>query len=1191
VIELGPFGLDRSVGSGGMGQVWSGIHRRLKYPVAIKFLTEKGFRNQRYLDAFRSEVRSAAALDHPHIVRVFDHGEVDTKTEAATGGAIPAGSPWLAMEFVEGGTLSASCGRLPWTAVESVIHALLDALGHAHARGVIHRDLKPSNVLVAGAEDRLPLVKLTDFGLAQAIESRELEGANPFGGGTPAYMAPEQFDGRWRDYGPWTDLYAAGCLFFALIRGVPPFGLSPDVAETRKLHLEKPPPPLDPPYSVPDGFEWWLSRLLDKDPATRFRRAADAMHAFRQLGPLTEPRTRERSPDKPSGEGAQADTIPLVRQEPVETHLTLAAPGGRAPPLPEDWRPLERDGAAPEAPLTGLGLFGLRTIPFVGRVTERTALWQALHDTVSTGQVHVVVLGGPEGSGKSRLAEWLSQRAHEVGAAQTMRATHGPVGAHGSGLGAMLRASLRCQGLDRAAVLRRVESIYRAHDILQPDEWAALTELICPAEPGMAGGVRFASPTERYVTIRRLLQVMAAERSVVLVLDDAQFGLDALRFAAYLLEYRAKSLPVLIVITATDELLAERIDEGTVVAELLGHERGRRIDVANLPPEERGELVRALLDLEPALAIKVEDRTAGNPLFAVQLVGDWAHRSAVMPYPEGFRLRYEEELPTDARAMWAQRIERLVADRDETEAQSLELAAMLGMRVDPTEWGAACQRAGELLAQATPAPDAPVLAPGSSLQDTETVDRHHLAPSLPLVHLLLDQRLVVSGPAGPSQGWSFTHRALRAALVQRAVAGKRAVRWHRACAEVLAASFEVSVDPGVLAERIGRHWLGAGDETRALEPLYIAAEHRVAQGHYAVAEELLDLRDSAFENTDVPNSDPRWGAGWLLRYETATRQGRYADAAQWLEQIEGAATLFGWSRIRNRVRCLVGRQHRIHGQHHQALVVLAEVEQDAERRSDRAQQAEAQLEMSRTLLGVAQVSDAQQWVEKALASYEALDDSHGRAEAWQVMAEALREAGQYPEATILLRKAEVLFTELGHRFMVAGTLNGQGELARAQGDLDLAVTLYRRARGLLKAIGSRSWVVPEYNAGLVHLTRGDHRKARPMIETALAVFQEQGNQSALAHAHLALAACSALDEQWLLWDDHLREAVDTLVSIDYSDEDTARLAMRAAAAAEKHDQRERASSAYKLALRMWSALDREKEQTEVTKAIVRLAAA
>src|SRR5687767_6290860 len=88
VIELGPFGLDRSVGHGGMGQVWSGLHRRLKYPVAIKFLTEKGFRNQRYLDAFRSEVRAAAALDHPHLVRVFDHGEVDTRTESATGGAI-----------------------------------------------------------------------------------------------------------------------------------------------------------------------------------------------------------------------------------------------------------------------------------------------------------------------------------------------------------------------------------------------------------------------------------------------------------------------------------------------------------------------------------------------------------------------------------------------------------------------------------------------------------------------------------------------------------------------------------------------------------------------------------------------------------------------------------------------------------------------------------------------------------------------------------------------------------------------------------------------------------------------------------------------------------------------------------------------------------------------------------------------
>lgn len=1161
MIELGPFGLERSIGLGGMGQVWSGIHRRLKYPVAIKFLTEKGFRNQKYLDAFRSEVRSSAALDHPHIVRVFDHGQVDTKTEEATGGVIPAGSPWLAMEFVKGGTLSSHCGRLPWTAVESIIQALLDALGHAHARGVLHRDLKPSNVLVADTTSKLLLVKLTDFGLAQAIESREFDGSNPFGGGTPAYMAPEQFDGRWRDYGPWTDLYSVGCLFYSLVKGLPPFGLMGELPELRQAHLEKPPPPLDPPYSVPDGLEWWLSRLLDKDPATRFRRAADAAYAFRRLGPLTEP-TRKASPQEGiATEGAQADTLPIERQSPVTTHFALSAPGGSAPPLPGDYQPLERDGAAPEAPLTGLGLFGLRAIPFVGRHGERTALWEALHDTVNTGQAHVVVLEGPEGSGKSRLAEWLAQRAHEVGAAQTLRATHGPMPSASSGLGAMLRASLRCQGLDRAATLKRIEGICSAHGVTQVEEWSALTEIVCPSEPG-ASPVRFASPTERYVTIRRLLQVMASERSLVLVLDDAQYALDSLRFAAYLLDYRVKPLPILIVITATTEMLAENIDEGTVVAEILGHERARRIEVGPLLPAEHRELVRALLDLEPALALKVEDRTAGNPLFAVQLVGDWATRQAVMPYPDGFRLRYEEELPSDARAMWGQRVERILEGRPESDAHALEIAAVLGQQVEMADWRSACSRAGGI------------------------------EPCLSVIEAMIEQRIVQFGPSGIESGFRFAHRALQAAIVQRASAGKRAPSWHRAAAEVLSERAEAHApDSGVLAERIGRHWLLAGEESNALEPLYLGAEHRVAQGHYAIAEELLDLRDAAFDHTDVPHSDRRWGQGWLLRYESATRQGRYEDAAKWLEQIEGAATLFGWPRIRNRVRGLVARQHRIRGEHEAALALLTEVEQDAERRGDRAQQADTQLEMSRMALGLAQVDTAKQWAESALAIYDSLDDPHGRAEAWQTLAEVLREEGQYAEATLLLRKAEVLFAELGHRFMIASAVNGQGEIARAQGDLDLAISLYRRARGMLRAIGSRSWVVPEYNMGLVHLLRGDHKRAMPMLETALAAFQEQGNLSVIAHAHLAMAIGSACSEQWLLWDEHLREASEILHAIDYADEDTARLAMRAAATAERQEQRERALAAYQLAQRMWAALGRSREQSEVDKAIERLSAA
>jgi hypothetical protein len=180
----------------------------------------------------------------------------------------------------------------------------------------------------------------------------------------------------------------------------------------------------------------------------------------------------------------------------------------------------------------------------------------------------------------------------------------------------------------------------------------------------------------------------------------------------------------------------------------------------------------------------------------------------------------------------------------------------------------------------------------------------------------------------------------------------------------------------------------------------------------------------------------------------------------------------------------------------------------------------------------------------------------------------------------LLRKAESLFEQVGHRWKMADALNSQGDVARADGDLDLAVVLYRRARGLLKAIGSRSWAVPQYNSGLVHLARDDFERATPVLEVAMHSFIEQGNRNALANAHLALASCAASTEAWLLFDDHVREARAILSETGYADEDTARLAVRAGTAAIDQDQPPRAQAAWRLAISLWTALGRKKDADE-----------
>jgi serine/threonine protein kinase len=375
VIPLGPFELVSVIGKGGMGEVWHAIHRSQDLPVAVKVVTRKHARDPWYLEAFRSEVWAVAALDHPNILRVYDHGLV-TPEAAARSEKLVDGSPWLAMELIRGGSLTRWCGRMPWPVLSDVLLRVLDALGHAHAREVIHRDLKPGNILLGNA------VKLMDFGLAAALggPDGELPSQETEVVGTPAYMAPEQVKGAWRDQGAWTDLYALGCLAWTLVTGEPPFGKSPS-QRVMIAQCRDDPPPLDAKVTLPPGFEGWCLRLLEKDPQARFRRAADAAWALIQLDADSGSVGHELLPEQDGMPeylisddqrrrpavttglvsrsskylGVPPGPSRRVEQGPPPKRTRSTKPRHVPPPLPEDWRPMESQVRGPSH-LAGAGL-------------------------------------------------------------------------------------------------------------------------------------------------------------------------------------------------------------------------------------------------------------------------------------------------------------------------------------------------------------------------------------------------------------------------------------------------------------------------------------------------------------------------------------------------------------------------------------------------------------------------------------------------------------------------------------------------------------------------------------------------------------------------------------------------------------------------------------------------------------------
>lgn len=247
-VLVGRYRIIGVLARGGMGVVYRADDLQLEQPVAIKFLPRSLLNVPGALERFRAEVRNARQVAHPNVCRVYDIGEAE-------------GLPFLTMEFVDGedlATLLHRIGSLPASKANEVAGQLCAGLAAAHDKGVLHRDLKPSNVMIDG-DGR---VRITDFGLAVRME----EGAADFAG-TPAYMAPEQFEG-----GPVTvrtDLYSLGLILYEIYTGRRPFDAT-SLKEWRSRHTKSiPAMPAGKEVAVDETVQRAILRCIEKDPARR----------------------------------------------------------------------------------------------------------------------------------------------------------------------------------------------------------------------------------------------------------------------------------------------------------------------------------------------------------------------------------------------------------------------------------------------------------------------------------------------------------------------------------------------------------------------------------------------------------------------------------------------------------------------------------------------------------------------------------------------------------------------------------------------------------------------------------------------------------------------------------------------------------------------------------------------------------
>jgi len=333
---VGRYEILRELGRGGMALVYLARQTDLDRFVALKELGAFHASDASFAQRFLRESRVAGSLSHPNIVTVHDYFEHD-------------GTPYIAMEYVERGSLRPYVGKMTISQIGGVLEGLLAGLTNAEQNGIVHRDLKPENLMVT-SDGR---VKIADFGIAKATTKMQTGAFLTATGttvGTPTYMAPEQAMAQ--DIGPWTDLYSVGCMAFEMFTGKVPFHDSDAPMAILLRHVNEPIPPvksIDP--NVDERISDWIEHLLVKDPNQRTRSAADAWDDFEEIIiALLGPRWRRSA--RLSEQSAAADSPSPLTPAPFEGTTAGAAASDEFQSFAWGQPAADTDGSAASTPYT-----------------------------------------------------------------------------------------------------------------------------------------------------------------------------------------------------------------------------------------------------------------------------------------------------------------------------------------------------------------------------------------------------------------------------------------------------------------------------------------------------------------------------------------------------------------------------------------------------------------------------------------------------------------------------------------------------------------------------------------------------------------------------------------------------------------------------------------------------------------------
>lgn len=1156
-IDLGPFVLHNPLGEGGMSQVWRGVHREQGVEVAVKIMREEHAVKPHIRQSFLLEVQSMARMQHPGIIKVFDYGHVPESTARQSNGALCYDAPFITMELATRGSLGALNGIFSWRQLRWLLLEILNALAHAHARDLIHRDLKPDNVLMTTDERGATRLKLTDFGIVHVSDpdvSSQTSDLKTLFAGTPHYMAPEQLRGKWREFGPWTDLYSLGCMAYEACCGRPPYD-GENLFDIAHHQMTTDVPPLTPRTPVPEELEHWIMRMLAKDPYDRFQRAADAAWALLQLpSPDEFIKTQQdvvlvsnAQPDETPQGNDLSDVTWVLEANPlhttqntihsdlihtladhiinvVEDQLPDREPKIReysdAPPFTPSWK--RRRPPMPSIQLLGAGLniYSIREVPYVAREHERNRIWQKLTQVHHQQSPLACIVRGQTGIGKSRLVNWIHERANELGSATILQTGHSPDVDTNQGIARMVSRELKCAGLPRQKVYQRLKKILSSsathHETTDLDAMA-LTELIEPGEESLTEkGPKITLNTsyERYIVVSRLLRFLCQERPVIIVLDDAQWSHDSLECARLILTQKETAdLPVFIILTLNDDA-QHSVPQPNIqsIRKIVQGRKTEEILLAPLHDREQDELIEQLLPLHPALSQELKNLSRGNPMFIVQLIRDWIDNNILEIDGQYYNLRegVTPFKPTTLNQLWKTRLAKLIRTvRRRTPnygvayiRQVLELSAALGTDIFFNEWGIACRSA-------------------------------NLSVPALMLAALVDQGFVEVR----HDGWSFTHDVLREQLIMSAKQENRWHDYHRACAAMIDELYDRHTQGA--PERLLYHLIEANEPKLALTPLHYLLDRAMLQCDYHQAEQYTKQLGQLLHTGNVPADDPQRGHLAIQQALLSWQMDGAHTAILLMESVRAQCDQYQWT-----TQKMLANQHLVgwytsRGQYGQAHALCLQCAEHFAEQGNAQGLCQTFIHLAKLQRLGGELKQARRTIVDAIelivGDREIFDmpdgDKNLVAKAYLQLGVIYRQDDRAEKATVALKRAQMLFKQVGNQVAHEHSRTELGHLARHQESLFAAERFYLDAHEVLSELDHVEMFLPHLGYALVLLDQSRFDEALDMLHEDYDHLQEIEHFEHTALLYSALL----LTHTGLNQDDQADLQIQQLIALTQSD--------------------------------------------------------